>query len=163
MMASEDDYCPSAMCSILPVGFMLLVSDLLYDLRWCVSPSEQNARQLKDYYMTILTPRLLPLPWPGFLFPFYVIYVFVGVCPNWTGLSLFFLYIPICEKYYRIKRDEKNCLRGWWWIVAIRLLMGIVTYIGIVERGCQLTDYKDNVRGFILYSLSNSGGMTIEK
>ena len=151
-MSSEHDYCPNTMCSLLPFGFVLLTSDLFHDLRWCLSPSKENARKLKEYYMAVLTPRLLPIPWPGLLFPLYAIYIFVGMCPDWINWSLFFLYIPLCEKYYRIKQGEMDCLRSWWLVIVIRVLMGILTYKGWGERGCRMIDYLDNFRAFMTYS-----------
>lgn len=140
--------CPSAMCSLLPFGFVLLACDAYHDLRWCLAPSSATKHQLRQYYINILTPRLLPIPFPGFLFPLYVIYVFIGVCPDWIGWSMLALYIPLCKRYYSIKRGQDD-LRGWWMVVGIRVLMAFLTYEGLIERGCQMKDYKHNFVTFM--------------
>jgi hypothetical protein len=145
------DICPHAMCSLLPVGFVLIAFDSFHDLRWCLAPSANTERQLKEYYMKILTPRLSPIPFPGFLFPIYVIYVFVGVCPDWVGWSLFSLYVPLCKRYYSIKQGRDD-LGGWWKVVGIRVLMALLTYKGLDERGCRMMDYKDNFSTFVKQS-----------
>ena len=159
------DICPSAMCTFLPFGFVLLAMDSFHDLRWCLTPSPITEKQLKEYYINILTPRArtrtiqfqlpisiqLPIPipiiFPGFLFPLYVIYIFVGVCPDWIGWSLLALYVPLCIRYYRIQRGWDN-LGGWWMVVGIRVLMGLLTYRGLEERGCRHGDYTEHLSTF---------------
>jgi hypothetical protein len=163
-MLGHHDVCPHAMCIFLPIGFILLAFDSYHDLRWCLQPSKTTANQLKWYYSTILTPRIAPIPCPGFLFPIYVIYFFLNVCPDWIGWSMFALYIPLCERYYRIiclekKRRERgggdeeedsnnDCLEGWWLVVGIRVGLAALTHQGIVERGCNIEEYSDDFGRF---------------
>jgi hypothetical protein len=146
---STSDVCPSAMCSLLPFGYVLLAIDSFHDLRWCLAPSVNTERQLKGYYTAVLVPRLLPIPYPGFLFPIYVTYVFLSVCPDHIGWCLFFCYIPLCRRYYRIVFGHDD-LEGWWIIVGIRVIMALLVYKGLDQRGCRMDDYKDNFSSFIL-------------
>ena len=141
-MSIPPEICPHAMCSLLPFGFVLLTSDCYHDLRWCLLPSDTTKEELKEYYMKILTPRLYP-PCPGFFFPMYVTYIFCGICPDWICWALFVLYIPLCKRYWSIAHGRDD-LDSWWYIVCIRMIMGILTYIAIQRRGCQMNDYRDD-------------------
>ena len=158
------DTCPQAMCTLLPLGYLLLASDSFHDLRWCLTPSDHTGHKLKQYYNAILTPRLLPIPCPGFLFPLYVTWIFIGMCPDWVGWCLFACYIPLCRRYYNIKKGRDD-LRGWWTIVAIRVIMLALTYKGIELRGCRMGDYRDNLTAFVtqppsVMFLAQMGNMT---
>uniref|UniRef100_A0A7S1C084 Uncharacterized protein n=1 Tax=Corethron hystrix TaxID=216773 RepID=A0A7S1C084_9STRA len=152
MMTSEET-CPCAvMCSFLPFGLLLLAADSYHDLRWCLSPSEVNAKRLRRYYTTILTPRLKPIPCPGFFFPPLAIYIFLGMCPDWIGWSQFALFVPLSRKYYGIfkaKEGKYDDLRGWWGVVAIRVILVALTWRGIVERGCWVAQYGDNLKDYL--------------
>ena len=142
------DVCPQTMCSLLPVGYVLLACDSYHDLRWCFTPSESTSRQLKKYYSTILTPRLLPMPFPGFLFPIWVIYIFLAECPDWIGWSMFALYVPLCKRYYAIKK-KRDDLSGWWQVLLIRVGLAVLTYKGIEQRGCDLLNYGEYFKLFM--------------
>lgn len=139
------------MCSLLPFGYVLLAFDSFHDLRWCLAPSVTTERQLKGYYSAILVPRILPVPFPGFLFPIYVIYVFLSICPDWVGWSLFACYVPLCKRYYKIIVSHDD-LNGWWMVVAVRVVMFLLTYKGLQLRGCRLSDYTDNFGNFMKHN-----------
>ena len=141
------DVCTNSVCAILPMGYILLAVDTYHDLQWCIRPSEKTAHQLRRYYSFILTPKFSPLPWPGFWFPIYVMYVFLYLCPDWIGWTMMALYIPLCRRYYRIEHDEN--LHGWWSVVIIRVGLAALTYRGLAERGCDdITSYGATVQNF---------------
>lgn len=146
-MVISDEVCPQAMCTLLPFGFLLLTFDLFHDLQYITNPSQSTERKLKSYYMNILTPKLW-LPWPGIFFPLYVIYIFVGICSDWVCYGLFLCYVPLCKRYYDIHKGRDD-LRSWWYVIAIRFIMALLTYKGLENRGCQLEEYPNYVSIFL--------------
>lgn len=147
MVEHYDNICRDPVCALLPMGFLLLAIDSYHDLQWCLRPSEKTAHQLRRYYSFILTPKFSPIPWPGFLFPVYVMYIFLYQCPDWVGWTMMALYMPLCHRYYRIEHDVK--LSGWWSVVIIRVGLAALTYQGLVERGCDdLANFGSTAKKF---------------
>ena len=164
----QQSHCGSTMCAFLPVGLFLMSMDIVYDLAWCLFPSDRTATALKGYYRAILTPRLFP-PYPGWLFPVYATYVFLLQCPNIWNWCIFFLYVPVSYRYYQIltaldcsttstSRANKSgapisgsvhtvsveneaLLRGWWSVVLLRVLLTITTLRNLQSRGCEWNQY----------------------
>ena len=78
----------------------------------------------------------------------YVIYIFVGICSDWVCYGLFLCYVPLCKRYYDIHKGRDD-LRSWWYVIAIRFIMALLTYKGLENRGCQLEDYPNYVSIFL--------------
>eukprot|EP00542_Grammatophora_oceanica_P021711 CAMPEP_0194049982 /NCGR_PEP_ID=MMETSP0009_2-20130614/32324_1 /TAXON_ID=210454 /ORGANISM="Grammatophora oceanica, Strain CCMP 410" /LENGTH=155 /DNA_ID=CAMNT_0038696329 /DNA_START=132 /DNA_END=599 /DNA_ORIENTATION=+ len=144
---TENDHCPTIVCSLLPLGYIFLASDLYRDLRWCIWPSHTTANDLKNYYITILTPKLA-LANPGYLFPVYVTFKFCYECPDFYNFLLLLCYIPLCYRYYGILSRRDKTLPHWWTVVLIRFVMLWVVHKGLQSRGCQLSNLPATARDF---------------
>jgi hypothetical protein len=134
----QQSHCHDTMCAFLPLGFVLMTFDLYHDLQWCIFPSPKSNLALRQYYTNLLTPTFLPPRlWPGFLFPIYATYVFLGQCPNIYNWMTFFLYLPLVYRYYTILTRKDRDLRHWWIVILLRAALTYVTIINRYDRNCQ--------------------------
>lgn len=128
--------CKDTNCAILPVGFALLVVDSYFDLRWVFQPSPATAKELRRYYTMILAPRWKPIPHPGFLFPFYVIYKLCVQCPTTFNHMLLALFVPISYRYVGILNfHARERLQHWWTVVGLRIGLAIVNTLALRAYG----------------------------
>ena len=131
-MSSTADFCKATNCGLLPLGYLLLLVDSYYDLRWVLWPSKHTETQLRNYYTLILTPTLRPLPCPGYWFPLYVIYKLIYQCPTFYNGVLLSLFLPISYRYKGIlNRDETEKLQHWWTIVLLRVGLAITNTMAL--------------------------------
>ena len=121
MEVSEEE-CRVTNCALLPLGFLLLICDSYFDLRWVFFPSKETDRDLRNYYTFILRPTLAPVPSPGYYFPFYAMYKLCVQCPTTYNFMLLALFLPIGYRYKGILSfDPDEQLQNWWTIVALRV------------------------------------------
>jgi hypothetical protein len=132
----QQEHCPDTMCAFLPLGFVLQSIDIYHDLHWCLLPSGKTGEALRNYYTTLLTPKLLYLPWPGYLFPVYAFFVFLYQCPNLYNWYIFIQYLPLSWRYYLILSDQDKTLRNWWSVILLRLGLTVVTIFNLQSRNC---------------------------
>ncbi len=135
---SEQEHCPDTMCAFLPLGFLLMSADAYYDLQWCFTPSPKTEQALRNYYTNLLTPALKMgiVPWPGYLFPLYAIYVFLWQCPNLYNWYIFILYMPVAWRYILILTGRDRRLSHWWTIPVLRIALTAVTIWNLQSRDC---------------------------
>ena len=132
----DDDFCRITNCGILPLGYLLLLVDSYFDIRWVLWPSKRTETELRNYYTLILTPALRPLPSPGYWFPLYVIYKLTYQCPTMYNFILLGLFLPISYRYKGILNQcETERLQHWWTIVALRVCLAIVNTMALQVHG----------------------------
>lgn len=132
------EFCKTTNCGILPLGYLLLLVDSWFDLRWVFWPSKQTETDLRNYYTLILTPTLTfkPLPCPGYWFPCYVIFKLIVQCPTIYNLGILALFLPISYRYKGIlSHDTTEQLQHWWAIVVLRLGLAVVTTLALNVHG----------------------------
>ena len=136
-------------CTLLPVGYVLLLVDSFFDLRWVFFPSPKSKRALITYYQTILTPRTL---YPGYWYPFYVIYKLCFQCPTPYHYATLCLFGPIAYRYRGLIRGTDRSLKYWWSIIILRVLLAFVTTWNIQSLNCGgLSDYGIRARQFFAW------------
>ena len=129
----EAQQCLHVLCNFLPLGWLLLVVDSYFDLRWVMFPSQRTAESLKNYYTTILTPRWYN---PGLFFPPYAIYKMCLECPNPYNFALLVLFMPLAYRY-RLILQHRDSLNHWWTVLVIRLALFTITTINFRQWGCK--------------------------
>lgn len=131
---ADDEECRVTNFRLDILGLLLLISDSYFDLSWVMTPSRETATALRNYYTTLLTPtvRCYIFPYPGYLFPLFVIYKLCIQCPTHFNFMLLALFIPVSSRYVGILTcDPTEKLQHWWTIVALRMLLAIVTILSL--------------------------------
>jgi hypothetical protein len=142
----QAEHCSDTMCLFLPMGYALLTADLCVDLPWVLFPSKTTANNLRRYYTFILTPSLYT---PGYWWPVFATYVFLAQCPDVWNWVTFWLFVPIAYRYSFILNHPEDPryavqLNHWWTIVVIRLILYMVTFHNLRNRGCAWSDYSSH-------------------
>lgn len=137
----QEEHCSDTMCAFLPIGYMLLSADIVHDLSWCLFPSRKTREAVTNYYTNLLTPKLSPLPWPGYLFPSWAIFIFLRQCPDIYNYYTFLLYLPLIYRYWGILQQTDKTLGAWWTVILIRILLTIVTTLSFSNRGCVWSNF----------------------
>lgn len=125
--------CFDVNCTILPLGFVLLLIDSYFDSRWVLFPSCRTSQNLIQYYRTILTPKLSPIPFPGYWFPLFAIYKLCIQCPSFYNYITLFLWLPISYRYAKILNNNNGQpdLTNWWTILVFRALLMLVNFYNV--------------------------------
>ena len=137
-MSNTADSCQITKCVILPLGYLLLLVDSYFDIRWVMWPSEKTEKELRHYYTLILTPALRPMPSPGYWFPLYVIYKLNYQCATIYNFFILGLFLPIAHRYKGIlNRCKHEKLQHWWMIALLRIGLAIATTMALsVHTSC---------------------------
>jgi hypothetical protein len=170
MIPHETQACVDTNCALLPLGFLLLTSDICFDLQYVFRPSGASARRLIRYYQLILTPAVYH---PGYFFPVYATYQLCVRCYSPYNLMLLLLWAPIAQRYttiYKVKtttttteeEEEDVChyssrhaslLKHWWTVIVLRIALYYVTYVNFSGCGCTADTWSDSMRGFVGMSI----------
>ena len=156
MPTMEAVFSTGVITSVLWSGISLCVTDLFFDLRYILAPPDKvssRRRQALDYYENLLTPRLHPFPYPGWIFAFACsVYLLFGL-PCVQHFAMAVLYFPICIRYSEIMSGfGDRALRDWHWVVAIRfvlLALGMISlsiHTGWSLDAEQVTGERTNLR-----------------
>lgn len=132
--SSPGSTCWNVGCTLLPVGYLLLLVDAYFDLRWVLFPSTKTKQALIDYYTTILTPTNF---YPGYWYPVYVIYKLCLQCPTSYHFLTLGMFLPVAYRYVGILRRTDTRLDHWWTIIVWRVMLAIVTTWNIQSLGCR--------------------------
>mmetsp|Transcript_116029 Transcript_116029/g.173372 ORF Transcript_116029/g.173372 Transcript_116029/m.173372 type:complete len:182 (-) Transcript_116029:142-687(-) len=156
----DSQTCFDTNCALLPLGYLLLTSDICFDLQYVLNPSGSSAQRLMGYYQSILTPSFYS---PGYFFPFYATYQLCVRCYSPYNLVLLLLWLPIAKRYTTIYKVDltneiavEDChsrhgmlLKHWWTVILLRLALYYVTYIDYRGCGCSTDTWTEAMRGFM--------------
>ena len=153
LITDQAEHCHDSMCLFLRLGYVLLTADLCVDVPWVLHPSNKTATRLRKFYTFILTPT-----WycPGYWWPCFAIYVFLHQCPDSYNWMTFWLFVPVAYRYYFIltqpdNQNHSQMLSNWWTIVLIRIVLFVVVFNAIRQRGCQWHRVFDHWVGLYEY------------
>lgn len=141
--SSPGSRCWSTGCALLPVGYLLLLVDAYFDLRWVLFPSPKSKQALTLYYTTILTPTRF---FPGYWYAVWVIYKLCLQCPTAHHVATLALFLPIAYRYVGLLRGTDTCLEYWWTILIWRILLAVETTWNLQTLGCAMSSPADYVQ-----------------
>lgn len=128
----QDSHCRDVNCFMLPLGYLLLLMDSYFDVRFVVWPTPMTAHALRKYYTTVLTPTYY---WPGYWFPLIAISIMCGVCPHMYNYVLLVLFSLVALRYVGILQGTED-LRYWWTVVVIRIALVLVVTLEWRDLDC---------------------------